>query len=119
MTNYIEEMMRIAGIKKRTMCAWTCKGSDLCNVSCEHYETKQEVYPPFTPEKQLEIIKLIFKKCFIDIQDNNIKFTYHDSPVTYNMDLNDFAQNLAALVNNIWRNLTEEDKEKVRRILEG
>jgi len=61
--NPIEEMMERLGVKKKTMCEWTCKDSEFCNASCEHYETKQDVYPPFTPEKQLEIIKLI--GCYI------------------------------------------------------
>ncbi len=102
MTNYIEEMMKTAGVEPYPQ---------------EILLSNEYEYPDFTPAKQLEIIKLIFKKCFIDIQDNNIKFTYYDSPITYNMDLNDFAQNLAALVNNIWRKLTELDKEKVKEIL--
>ncbi len=120
MTDYIEEMMKTAGVEERPHCYNEYAAECLpCEQPCEECSFYAFKIPDFTPEKQLEIIKLIFKKCFIDIQNNKINFSYYDAPITYNMDSNDFAQNLAALVNNIWKNFTKLEKEKIKGILEG
>lgn len=55
----IEEMYKTYGVGKKIMCEWTCRDSDICNIECEHYQNRKEVYPPFTAKKQLEIVQYI------------------------------------------------------------
>lgn len=122
MTNYIEEMMKTADCKKQIMCEWTCKDAEKCNASCEHFETKQDVYPPFTAEKQLEVIKLITQNGTLStlqieyyIKEKDYKLSTYQKVSNYNQD---FTQALAQLTTELM-NAGELDKEKVKGILEG
>lgn len=56
MTNHIEKMMKVAGVECSTKCAPI--GAN-CKNGCDNCERRQVFYPPFTPAKQLELIKLI------------------------------------------------------------
>lgn len=55
----IEEMYKAYGVGQKIMCEQTCRDSDICSAECEYYQTRKEVYPPFTAEKQLEIVQYI------------------------------------------------------------
>lgn len=129
MTNQIEEMMKTAGCKKQIMCEWTCKDAEKCNTNCEDFETKQNVYPPFTAEKQLEVIKLIIvlaerTHCQLQVEKkDNVWIMYiigYDSDFEgpYSVHSQDFTQALAQLTTKLI-NAGELDKEKVKGILEG
>ena len=76
MTNHIEQMMKVAGVKPYKRTYYECKGGrssiclcpqlgvleKWCEKECEEMQEKQEfLYPPFTSTKQLELIKLICK----------------------------------------------------------
>lgn len=110
--------MKTAGCQKQIMCEWACKGKEICNVNCEHFETKQDVFPPFTAEKQLEIIKLIGKSTDLHY------FGYGMSSLSESTDANiievehkDFTQALAQLTTELMK-AGELDKEKVKEILQ-
>lgn len=63
------------------------------------------VYPPFTAEKQLELIKwLIVHSFHICLEDELIVSAFEDS--------------LANLINNLWQYLTEEERKQIKNILE-
>lgn len=85
--------------------------------------TLEDEYPPFTAEKQLEIFKMFCRR-FLEVSQHieengdlcyGIKATIGDFAVGFNKD---FAECLADFVNCLWRNLTEEEKQKIKEILE-
>ena len=56
MTNHIEQLMKAAGVDRLPKPCSECEHYMDCGSGC------QTPYPAFTPEKQLELIKLIGKK---------------------------------------------------------
>lgn len=99
---------------------------------CEYY-----VYPEFTAEKQIEIESVIFRHNFgfcelqrhLGTEFNNGKFVKHyfvwnymaqddldDDYIEYNHQNRNIA--LAGFVNRLWQDLTEEEKQQVKEILE-
>lgn len=122
MTNYIEEMMKTAGVEliKRVKECWHCPyySSKGCCMDCQDFK-----YPDFTAEKQLELIKLIglcdynisiYEKVkgaiSIAAEPNTFKYSY-------NATAQDFSKALAQLTTDLM-NAGELDKEKVKEILE-
>ena len=88
-----------------------------------------EYYPPFTAEKQLELIKwLMRKKKTIQIElrlhENDYCISHiteceHNDAVEYveTGRKNTFDEALADLINELWQDLTEEEKQQVKGIL--
>lgn len=80
----------------------------------------EEYYPPFTAEKQIEILKFLFakdvfkcyqhytSKAYIVLRDNARDFIC-------NKPFNEF---LASYINCIWQSLTDKEKQQVKGILE-
>lgn len=77
MTNHIEQLMKVAGVKPYKRSYFECKGgrsticlcpqigdpNAWCKDECEEMQEKVEYLPPvFTPEKQLELEKLLMDK---------------------------------------------------------
>ena len=80
------------------------------HTQCEDCENF--VYPPFTAEKQLELIKLIAnRKGYPD-------YEYFGKLFDDYIQLREFDEALARLVNNLWQDLTEEERKQIRGILE-
>lgn len=86
------------------------------------------VLHPFTPEKELKLIKWLLYHELIDylkmsytseeggILDISIKCM---SGYSYkNDDDDDFDIALASLINGLWQDLTEEEKQQIKEILE-
>lgn len=143
MTNYIEEMMRTAGVKPKYI--YTVKGqSTTLRVEANWLiwkfkdRKKKSVFkvvkvnkynPDFTAEKQLEIIKLMIvlaERTHSQLQiekKDNVWIMYiigYDSDFegTYSVQSQDFTQALAQLTTELM-NAGELDKTKVKEILEG
>lgn len=99
--NEIEKMMQNANVKKH----W----------NSTPYGGIEEYYPPFTAEKQLKLIKLLAKYVIkIDNTDDEFEF----STVYTASKFSSFEESLANLINIIWQDLTEEEKQQVKEILE-
>lgn len=73
-----------------------------------------ECYPPFTAEKQLELIRKL-GNINIDI-DNGYYMSSEILEVEAHCDT--FEETLAEFVNNLWQDLTEEERKQIRGILE-
>ena len=88
-------------------------------------------YPPFTAEKQLNLIKWLILNPFID----EISLCYNEPSKTYNIEIYnipecgnfrdsriefncEFEQTLASLVCELWEDLTPEQRKEVRGILQ-
>ena len=101
----IEKMMQNANIKQNRMCEWTCKDNDFCNAKCEQYGSTQLYYPPFAAEKQLKIVKMIlFSTWWLNLK--RLQFSEK------------FDEGLAQMINELWEDLTPEEKQQVKGILE-
>lgn len=91
----VEKMYELAGVEK------------VCKIHTIDWQSfKEYYYPPFTAEKQLELVKWCCKKC---------RRFY-----IYNInDIDNFAENLAKEFNHYWQDLTSEEQEQIRSILNG
>ena len=109
----IEKMYENAGIKKVRQ----------TNIAGGDYPIAVgfEDYPPFTAKKQLELIKWLSQHTY----RNYIKFRFDICGLWYcecNMSNSDmhhtFEEALAGTTNSLWQDLTEEEKQQVKGILE-
>lgn len=117
--NEIEKMYENAGIKptKNWQSCRNCKlktetryddwGEEY--LTCKMLERPKncpdakEFYPPFTAEKQIELIKWCL--------DNYRGYIFDSIETEW------FEEQLCAFINNIWQDLTEEEKQQVKGIL--
>ena len=113
----IEKLYENAGVKK--IIPTICSNNELDCKGCKAYienampYCKNAEYPRFTAEKQLELIKLIAnRKGYPD-------YEYFGNLFDDYIQLLDFNEALAKLVNLIWQDITEEEKEQIRTILES
>ena len=106
--NEIEKMYENVGIKPEInyVCDKEhCKQHSIDCQKCSHLYDTREDYPDFTAEKQLELVKWLFNTiyllCLSPLQNSG-----------------DFENDLAGLINCLWQDLTEEDKQQIKEILE-
>lgn len=142
MTDYIVEMMETAGIEINKDSSYVCNSyqngycerfnhkCELGRTECSLYDYKKDTYPPFTAEKQLELIKLLSKNRIgkdykiLEIDRDEIDNLYYFSLTnkedkcqsTY-VSNKDFTQALAQLTTELM-NAGQLDKEKVKEILQ-
>ena len=105
----IEKMFENAGFIKKQCKDYSC-------IVCEQ-NNNCEKYPPFTAEKQLELIKWLMiniKDYQYDVEDNKFWFYIDDCRET---KYREFDEALAELINLYWQDLTDQEKEEIRRIL--
>jgi len=106
--NEIEKMHENTGIRicKRKQ-GFTLKDcTDRECKECGYYEM-----PPFTTEKQIELIKWIAnRKGYSD-------YEYFGNLFDDYVQFREFDEALARLVNDIWQDLTDQEKEKIKKIL--
>ena len=132
--NEIEKMYENAEINKREIENCTYKNSTPCGHSCDDgedcpYLEIKEDYPPFTAEKQIELIKFLTKdkkilRIELRIFQNEFCIT-RCTPCKTNPNaeyittgrIKQFEQALAELINSLWQDLTEEEKEQIKEIL--
>lgn len=106
----IEKMFENAGIKKE-------KKKMLDIETGEISLTLDKLYPPFTAEKQIELIKWLMiniKYYQYDVEDNKFWFYIDDCRET---KYREFDEALAELINLYWQDLTDREKEEIREIL--
>ena len=101
-----------------------CRGKN-CDTCKKDKSIKR--YPPFTAEKQIAILITLAnynlyedtKKLLIDSFNGEIYIGfYQDITLTANATDTDFAECVAKLINSLWQDLTEEEKQQVKEILE-
>lgn len=124
MTDEIIKLYENAGIEKN------CYPKMLKCHHCEHYKVigeytggcSNEVYPPFTAEKQLELIKWLSTK-ELKIRTNKQPYAVYigvlgdDNTCFYGCEGLSFQKTLSELINNLWQSLTDTEKEQIREIL--
>lgn len=79
-----------------------------------------EDYPPFTAEKQLELIKLLTQQCDLIISHfREWEFIHFDGQESTQITGKDFTETFAKLINAYWENLTDKEKIEIKGILNG
>jgi hypothetical protein len=128
MTDEIIKLYENAGIKpiKQGYCDWDsdCPYPDIinngCGDECPYWKYEDEAkYPPFTAEKQIAILQLLTKQCDLTISHfTEWEFIHFDGQEPTQVTGKDFAETFAKLINAYWQDLTEEEKQQVKGILE-
>lgn len=119
----IEKLYRNAGINMCTLefrTQYTACDYNTCNGKQGKAPCGWYVVPPLAPEKQLELIKWLIRNKRLFIRKSDYSSNYY-MDVTYNrgngVDNPKFESCLASLINDIWQDLTDQEKEEIRRIL--
>ena len=85
-------------------------------------------YPPFTAEKQFELLKICFDKygeigkvrdvdrCILYIPPNTKGDQAFITTDYINFEI--WEESIAGLINSLWQDLTEEEKKQIKEILE-
>ena len=112
----IEKLYENAGIKKERHCT---KVNNVCSyiecAKCDYYNT---IYPPFTAEKQLELIKFLLDKYYdIRIRKSSKGVYSIKSFIDISCFSEDFEETLASFTNTHLQDLTDVEKEQIRNIL--
>lgn len=127
--NEIEKLYENAGIEKEVIKGcydyysklgidiW--KENDCSGKNCDTCKKDKSIkrYPLFTAEKQIEILKLILKKRrILDVGYIIEQEKYHC--MHYERVFNSFEEALCADINYHWQDLTEEERQQIKEILE-
>ena len=126
MMNEIIKMYENAGVKKINTHQSEIDNDDPRFTGISHSDSYIK-YPPFTAKKQLELIKwLCTDENYISIiVDYGLwKLNYHREFYSYDnpnaikgrSELS-FEESLANLINNLWQDLTEEERKQIKEIL--
>lgn len=110
----IEKMMQNAGIRKGRM------SDEDCAEDCLDYECKNcrySNYPPFTAEKQLEIVKFMLHKGIYYDTDGDT-YWFHISDEIENATYRPFEEAIAEFINVFWQLLIEKERKQIKEILE-
>lgn len=87
-----------------------CPSRHNCSNTCDTPEYE------FTAEKQLEITKFLLKKAvYYDVKDDKYWFYYEECE---SAGYKPFDEAIAHFINKLWQNLTTEEKQQVKGILE-
>lgn len=89
------------------------------HTQCEDCENF--AYPPFTAEKQLYIIKWLLKNYDIGLSQLGERIDTSLDGVNCISGLgsgNTFEESLAQAINDLWQDLTEEERKQIKEILE-
>jgi len=82
----------------------------------------EEYSPPFTAEKQIELIKLLMEQedfsWTITQQGKVIEYAFYVGYEYSSGDFKEFAEALAGIINNLWQDLAEEERKQIKEILE-
>lgn len=120
--NEVEKIYSNAGVENE----FTSCELDHCAIdklyscgNCKHFCKKN--YPPFTAEKQLELIKWLAVKGDFDSSIDIAKNTYDYWTMYFKgarWTAEGFEESLAGLINTLWQDLTEEERKQIKEILE-
>ena len=124
----VEKMYENCNIKpkREVYCDWDsdCPYPDIinsgCGDECPYWKYEDEAtYPPFTAEKQLELIKGLAKHYGnIHILNNAARgFAIGIEGVSFN--LKKFEEIIAMVLNCFWQDLTEQERTEIAEILRG
>lgn len=104
----IENLYKNVNVEKKRYCEFDNECPFLFGHKCEDcdvdYKPEGYIYPPFTAEKQIKLIKWMIKT----------KHRYFMQDII----ADDFSETLAGVFNFYWQYLTDEEKQQIKEILE-
>ena len=113
----VEKMYELAQPEKRCDTYGTFRQCPHKTWKCE--ECTSFVYRPFTAEKQIAILQLLTQQCDLTISHfTEWEFIHYDGQEPLQITGKDFTKTFAKLINAYWQDLTEEEKQQVKGILE-
>ena len=119
----VEKLYSLAGVEKKEYgyCDWDSNcpyPHHKCNNECPYWKIKKVDFPPFTAEKQIEIIKWLLDKTDLYLHRHKTDFTYSIASGSYAVNkYKDFKESIAEFMNIIWQDLTSAEQNEIRRIL--
>lgn len=120
--NEIEKLYENAGIEKRKFCEFDPDCIYFLSKYCElKYDIKCEnyIYPPFTAEKQIKLLEFDYKYSRVPAIGYIIELKKYDCPHYDYGAFDTFQEVLCAEINYHWQFLTEQEKEQIKKILNG
>ena len=115
--NEIEKMYENAGIVPVTDCEHGCNTIGLTKNCKDCIYVDEIKYPPFTAEKQIELIKFLFNHSVYYDVDEKGNYWFHITDDCYTYYYNKFEIALANIINEMWQDLTEEERKQIKDIL--
>ena len=113
----VDKLYELAGFKRsKPSCAECFLDRHSC---CRSYDECPELYPPFTAEKQLELIKWLGKYDYFEVYYRPVQKDWIFGNKTTDSSHYDFTLGLASWVSYLWKDLTETEQEEIRKILKG
>lgn len=111
--NEIEELYKKAGVEKVRVNEQIIPSSG----ECIGYDL---VYPSFTPEKQIELLKVIMHGTWIEMaQHFDTKFFMGEIDFRKHFEAETFEEVLAGITRLLWEEFSPRQKEEIKEILEG
>ena len=119
--NEVEKMYENANVEKQGACPYNCTTVPYHNCEvCKYKDDIHWFYPPFTAEKQLELIKWLSKFDLRieqpDYAKNNYFIETHIRVFSKFMPI--FEEALAGIINTLWESILEEERKQIKEILE-
>ena len=106
----IEKMYEKAGFETEIVPCYS--------LNCEYFEVDKG-YPSFTAEKQIELFKWLIQKYKTILIEHKLNLFYINIRDIYTGKVHiEFDETIAGLINNLWQSLTEEEKQRIKEILE-
>ena len=124
MESQIEKMYENAGVdyeERYNNCTLNKEGECKLKCSCDicKYSEEKYIYPLFTAEKQILLIQWLLDRTDLYFHRHKTDFTYSIASGSYAVNkYKDFKESIAEFINAIWQDLTEEEKQQVKGILE-
>jgi len=118
--NESEKLYENAGLETLPYCCdYTCGEPTKRCKDCPDF---REIYPPFTAEKQLELIKWLVQNSYRNYFTIDYSFDKKLWRCKCNLSDSDyefiFEESLASLINSLWQDITTDEKQKIKEILE-
>lgn len=121
--NEIEKLYENARVNKfgKRSCT-TCEYLDCqnyCFISENNKCTKFNYeYPPFTAEKQLNIVKFLLNKSVYYDTYGDREYWFHLSDEIENSKYSEFDEAIAECINKMWNDLRDYEKMQIKDILQ-
>ena len=123
--NEVEKMYENCNIKpkQKGYCDWDSNcpyPHHKCDDECPYWKYEDEAkYPPFTAEKQIELIKWLIQKYKIMLIEYKLNLFYIHIRDIYTGKFHiELDETIAGLINNLWQDLTDAEKVQIKNILE-
>lgn len=122
MSDYIKKLYKLAGIEDYSI--KNLRGFIPNGYKCIADENNKvlDIVIDFTAEKQLELIKWLSKKTYRNyfklLYSFGQKSWYMESDCISTPNMKNFENTLAGLVCKLWENLSEEQREEIKLILD-